>query len=104
TWVLAHVGASKVRDPVDAFLVNEVRSWGTSGKLIADETAAPVHGPGRVEGGAAGTDTDGDGIPDEAELRLGANPAVADSMQMNAKNPGYTNIEVWANSLVPSSY
>lgn len=98
--VLDGVGTSKVRDATDALLVSEVRSYGKSGELISDETAAPVsYTPGALQGGAAVVDTDGDGIPDDVELMLGTDPNVADSLQDEDGN-GYTNIEDWANSLV----
>ncbi|KAF1816441.1 pectin lyase-like protein [Eremomyces bilateralis CBS 781.70] len=99
--VLSSVGASKVRDPVDTLLINEVKSWGKNGKLISDEKASPVNGPGVVASGAAAKDSDGDGIPDDTETKLGSSPSVADSIEVK---DGYTNVENWANSLVPSSY
>ncbi|KAK2731299.1 hypothetical protein FQN55_004786 [Onygenales sp. PD_40] len=100
-YVTTSAGASLVRDSIDTFLMNEVNSWGTKGALISDETASPVNGPGEIDGGTAAIDTDGDGIPDD-EAELGTDPAVADSMALDAS--GYTYLEVWANSLVPSSY
>ena len=44
-------------------------------------------------------DTDHDGIPDVWEVKNGLNPKVADSQKV-AKS-GYSNIEVYLNSLVP---
>ncbi|KAK2772912.1 hypothetical protein FQN52_004813 [Onygenales sp. PD_12] len=101
-YVTTSAGASLVRDSIDTFLMNEVNPRGTKGALISDETASPVNGPGEIDGGTAAVDTDGDGIPDDAEAELGTDPAVADSMRLDAS--GYTSLEVWANSLIPSSY
>ncbi|EPS42883.1 hypothetical protein H072_3139 [Dactylellina haptotyla CBS 200.50] len=103
TYVLANVGCSKVRDATDKRLVQEVQSWGKSGQLISDETASPMsYSSGALNGGTKWVDTDGDGIPDAAEIAMGTDPNVADSMQDKNGN-GYKNIEDWANSLVGST-
>ncbi|TVY85099.1 putative pectate lyase C [Lachnellula suecica] len=96
------VGASLVRDSIDTRLISELQSYGTTGELITDETASPMSGPGTIDPGTVALDTDGDGIPDSVEVKMGTDPNVADSMNIGAS--GYTNIEMWANSLVPSSY
>ncbi|KAJ5257924.1 hypothetical protein N7524_009480 [Penicillium chrysogenum] len=100
TYVTKYAGASKVRDRVDTQLIAQVQSWGTNGALISDE--ATMGGPGTLNGGTPAKDTDGDGIPDEAEKHLGTNPNIDDSMKLHSS--GYTYLEVWANSLVPSTY
>ncbi|KAK6353812.1 hypothetical protein TWF730_008236 [Orbilia blumenaviensis] len=98
--VLANVGCSKVRDAVDNRLIQEVQSWGKSGQLISDEKASPMnYNPASLNGGSKWVDTDGDGIPDDAEIRMGTDPNKADSMQDKDGN-GYKNIEDWANSLI----
>ncbi|KAH8429312.1 polysaccharide lyase family 1 protein [Aspergillus melleus] len=99
-YILESGGASKVRDDVDTQLIAQVKSYGTKGELISDE--ATMGGAGELDGGSSPKDTDGDGIPDEAEEELGTDPNTADSMELHSS--GYTNLEVWANSLVPSSY
>ncbi|KAH8163291.1 hypothetical protein CIB48_g4980 [Xylaria polymorpha] len=103
TYVLNNVGATyPSRDAVDAHLVAEVRSWGKTGQLISDEKASPMYGPGYIAGGAKPTDTDGDGIPDAWEQANGLNPQdPSDAMKIGSS--GYANIEVYVNSLVPSS-
>jgi hypothetical protein len=68
--------------------------------LISDEES--MGGPGDLDPGTTPTDTDGDGLPDEVEAELGTDPSVNDSMELDSS--GYTYLEVWANSLVPSSY
>ncbi|KAF5861563.1 hypothetical protein ETB97_012813 [Aspergillus alliaceus] len=100
SYVTKYGGASKVRDSVDQELIEQVESYGKKGALISDE--ADMGGAGNLDKGTAATDTDGDGIPDDAEKRLGTDPKTADSMKLHES--GYTYLEVWANSLVPSSY
>ncbi|RAQ52760.1 pectate lyase C [Aspergillus flavus] len=100
TYVTKYAGASKVRDSVDTQLVAQVESYGKDGALISDE--ADMGGAGDLDQGTTPTDTDGDGIPDDAEAELGTDPNTADSMDLDTS--GYTFLEVWANSLVPSSY
>lgn len=99
-YVTASVGASKVRDSVDTQLVDEVQSWGADGALISDEDS--MGGAGDLDGGSAPTDSDGDGIPDDVEAEIGSDPNTADAMEIHES--GYTFVEAWANSLVPSSY
>jgi hypothetical protein len=46
TWVLDNVGTNyPARDTVDARLVSEVHTWGSTGELISDETVSPMNGP-----------------------------------------------------------
>ncbi|CAG8982218.1 hypothetical protein HYALB_00003655 [Hymenoscyphus albidus] len=98
---LKSVGTSLARDSVDKQLIDEVKSFGKVGELISDENASPMSGPGTIAPGTVAVDTDGDGIPDAEETKLGTDPNVADSMTIAAN--GYTNLENWANSLVPES-
>ncbi|MDE6394914.1 MAG: thrombospondin type 3 repeat-containing protein, partial [Duncaniella sp.] len=50
-----------------------------------------------------GFDTDGDGMPDEWEKAYGLDPTVNDALEYTLDPRGwYTNIEVYANSLVES--
>ena len=97
--VLSHAGASYPRrDQVDALLVQELRSLGTAGALISNETSLPTGGPGQVAGGTPPTDTDRDGMPDQWETARGLNPNnAADGKVINAD--GYTNLERYINSL-----
>jgi hypothetical protein len=82
-FVQERVGASKVRDAVDERLVTEVKSFGKMGQLISDENASPMSGPGTIDGGIQWVDENGNGIPDDVEGE-------------------FTDVEEWANSLVPS--
>ncbi|KAI4592277.1 hypothetical protein KJ359_011336 [Pestalotiopsis sp. 9143b] len=96
TWVLNNVGVNyPSRDSIDKRLVSEVQTWGATGELISDETASPMNGPGYIAGGSKPTDTDGDGIPDAWEQDA------SDAMKISSS--GYANIEVYVNSLVPST-
>jgi pectate lyase len=98
-YVLKNAGANyPCRDQVDSFLVQELRSLGTRGALISDETSLPTGGPGQVNGGTPSPDTDRDGMPDHWELSRGLNPNnAADGKVINAD--GYTNLEKYINSL-----
>ncbi|KAF2251541.1 polysaccharide lyase family 1 protein [Trematosphaeria pertusa] len=102
-YVQKYAGASKVRDAVDARLVAELTSWGKTGELISDENASPMSGPGTIAGGTKAVDTDGDGIPDAVETQMGFDPSRNDAME-DKDGDGYTNVEAWANSLVPGVY
>lgn len=100
--VLNSTGCSfPARDAVDKLLVSQVESYGTDGALIDNES--DVGGVGTILGGTAPTDTDGDGIPDSWESANGLDPNDA-SDAMAISSSGYANIEVYINSLVPSSY
>lgn len=85
TYIESSVGASKVRDAVDERLITELKSYGKEGQLITDENASPMNGPGTIDGGTPWADENGNGIPDDVEDK-------------------FTNVEDWANSLVPSDY
>ena len=120
--VLENVGASLHRDVVDNRHMEEARNGTTT--YIGSSTSYEKDGktypftplPGLIDKVAdqgtynletvtrpAGFDTDGDGIPDEWEIANGLNPN--DKSDGNAKTIDtekgfYTNLEVYANSLV----
>lgn len=94
------VGASlPYRDQADCYMVDEVMSYGTSGKLITYETSLPIGAPDTWKwyAGTKPVDTDGDGMPDTWEAANGTNPSVDDATVM-ADN-GYLNIENYINSI-----
>lgn len=103
SYVSKSAGASLVRDVVDKRLVQELSSYGKTGELISDENASPMQGPGSIAGGTKAVDSDGDGIPDDAETKLGFDKGKNDAMADKDGN-GYTNVEDWANSLVSATY
>jgi hypothetical protein len=99
--VINRVGASTVRDVVDTTLIAQLQSYGKSGAIISDE--AFMGGVGSIASGTVPKDTDGDGIPDDWEVLHGLNANdVTDGMEITAS--GYTNLEIYVNSLVPSTY
>lgn len=94
------VGASfPSRDYVDCYMVDECRSFGTAGAFISNEGSLPYGTPNTwaVWKGTKPTDTDGDGIPDAWEERIGSDPAKSDAMTLGSD--GYTNIERYLNLL-----
>ena len=110
--VLAHAGASLYRDEVDARYMEEAAT-GTA-QYIGSVTKKPglIDVVADVNGyteatfptGAhpSGYDTDGDGIPDEWEIRYGLNPSNATDGKTYTLDSRkyYTNLEVYCNSLV----
>jgi hypothetical protein len=125
-YVLENVGASlPKRDAVDSRVVNVVRT----GKIVYVEGTTNSKGkefikhrlpddsykqgiitdPSQVGGypkynGTPYKDSDNDGMPDSYETQKGLNPKNAADAVMTAKNGGgYTNIEVYLNSVVPLS-
>ena len=119
--VLANVGASLYRDAVDSRHMEEAKNGTTTYTGSATKTGEgkPVtHYPGIIDfvkdqGDYAlesttrpeGFDTDGDGIPDEWEIANGLNPndkSDGNAKTIDTEKGWYTNIEVYANSLVES--
>ena len=94
-------GASRVRDSHDLRIIDHLTSLGTRGAFIASED--DLGGIGTVAGGAAPTDTDRDGMPDEWETANGLNPNVNDAAAYTLGG-GYTNIEHYVNSLAAKTF
>lgn len=96
--VLAYGGArSWNRDAVDTRIRNDVLN--ETGGIIDSQNQ--VGGWPTLTNGTPPTDTDQDGMPDSWESPRGLNPAVKDhngDVDLN----GYTNLEDYLNSLVPS--
>lgn len=110
--VVAYAGASLHRDEYDAFIISDVQN-GTATFTGANESDRPgiidspddiVYADGHtgwptLAQGIAQADTDGDGIPDVWETANGLNPN--DASDGTVKNSdGYTNLELYMNSLV----
>lgn len=117
--VLANVGASLYRDAVDERHIEEAKNGTTTYTGSATKQgdgSAIIHQPGIIDfvkdqgeytlestSRPDGFDTDQDGIPDEWETANGLNPNDAsDGKQktLDTEKEWYTNLEVYANSLV----
>jgi pectate lyase len=98
--VLANAGAMPWRrDGVDARVVAGVRQQ--TGRVINSQKE--VGGWPELQSIPAPVDSDGDGIPDEWEQSHGLNAHdPADASQPAKDGSGYSNIEVYMNSLIPS--
>ena len=102
--LLPEVGASlPYRDLTDAYMVNEVLSFGKKGNLINSEKDLPYGTPDTwtVFKGTKLVDTDGDGMPDEWEIANGTDPNKNDAMDIAAN--GYANIENYINSITKAN-
>lgn len=99
--LLPIVGASlPYRDITDAYMVNEVLSFGKKGNLITSEKDLPYGTPDtwKVFAGTKRADSDNDGIPDDWETANGLNPNdKSDAMKIAAN--GYANIENYVNGI-----
>ena len=98
--LLPEVGASlPYRDLADCYMVDEVLSLGTQGKLITNENELPIGTPDTwtMFAGEEKKDSDGDGMPDSWEEAIGTDAAKDDAMTI-ATN-GYANIENYINSI-----
>ena len=99
--LLPNVGASlPYRDLADCYMIDEVLSFGTKGKLITKESELPIGTPDTwtMFAGSKPTDTDGDGMPDDWEEASGLNPNNAGDAMTISEN-GYANIENYINSI-----
>ena len=93
-----------VRDAVDKRIINEVKN-GTAtysganypGIIDSQET---VGGWPTLNSTEPPVDTDGDGMPDEWEKQVGLNPNSYNNPNAHTLSSGYTDIEVYLNSLV----
>lgn len=110
--VLAYVGASLYRDEIDARYMEEAKTGTATYKGSITNSPGIIDKVSDVKGYTetnfgtgtrpASFDTDKDGIPDEWEKANGLNPNdVSDALTYSLDAKGYyTNIEVYANSLV----
>jgi pectate lyase len=87
--VLAHAGASLVRDDVDIRLIEDVKE--RQGRLI--DSQSEVGGYPNLDKGMAPTDTDRDGAPDEWETSYGLDPNDPEDRNGDQDGDGYTNLE-----------
>jgi hypothetical protein len=97
--VLARAGASLRRDSVDERVTADVRQ--RRGQLI--NSPSQVGGWPDLRSDPAPLDTDGDGMPDAWELAHGLDPRNPADRNFDRDGDGYTNLEEYLNSLVPSA-
>ena len=115
--VLRYAGASIDRDIIDSRIVQETE-YGTytyTGSISGNKGLIDVPQDVMPAGAASAwpelsdrgvsvdrlKDSDGDGIPDYWEVEMGLNPAnAADGKLATLSSEGYTNLEVYMNSLV----
>lgn len=98
-YVIKNVGASKVRDAVDAMLIRELLSFGKDGRILNTEDDNGISGNvGTVANGPSPKDSDKDGMSDEWEATRGLNPDAADDKGDDDRD-GYTNIEEYLSCL-----
>ena len=86
-------------DQLDALVIGQVMSLGTSGNLITspDNTGLGNGGFGTIDGGTPLVETDGDGIPDIWKNAVGLN--LYTNQAMATAPDGYTYIEDYINWL-----
>jgi len=99
--VVQSAGASP-RDEVDSLVVQQTQSLGTEGQLIKDQSTTGLsnNGYGTLNSGPQFQDTNGDGIPDYWAIANGLNAMDASIGTAMYGSTGYTNLEVYANSLL----
>jgi pectate lyase len=95
--VLAHAGASLKRDAVDERVMRDVKAH--SGRVI--DSQEEVGGWPELKSAPAPLDSDGDGMPDAWERKRHLDPDNPKDGALEADGNGYTNLEVYLNSLVP---
>ncbi|CAD7813402.1 hypothetical protein CHRY9390_02652 [Chryseobacterium aquaeductus] len=103
-YVLKNAGANfPNRDDVDNLIITEVNSKGTKGLYVFTESDLPLdnNGLGNYPTYQGEKDSDKDGIPDSAEIKMGLNPNdSSDALKNNKHCKNYLNIEVYFNNIM----
>ncbi|NIK91552.1 pectate lyase [Mangrovimonas sp. CR14] len=97
--VLTTAGASLHRDAVDLRIASNVLHGAVSYQNGIIDSQMNVGGWPQLISKKLDKDSDEDGIPDDWELQNGLDPNKKDS-NLKSINPNYSNIEVYANSLI----
>jgi len=103
--VLNYAGDSKVRDAIDKQVIKGVRNdtayaeGPKTQRVGIIDSQTNVGGWPTLKKGTPPKDTDGDGMPDGWEKKKGLNPNKSNPNGHDL-NTGYTNLEVYLNSLV----
>jgi pectate lyase len=95
--VLAHAGASLVRDAVDKRLMNDIKN--RTGKLL--DSQDEVGGWPKLKSKPAPRDADRDGMADAWERANNLDPKNPEDRNGDADKDGYTNLEEYLDSLCP---
>lgn len=93
--VLAHAGASRVRDSVDERVMNDVVN--RTGRVIS--SPSEVGGWPELNSLPAPEDTDRDGLPDAWEIEHNFDPADPSDARIDGDGDGYTRLEDYLNAL-----
>lgn len=103
-YVLKNAGANfPKRDDVDDLIISEVNSKGQKGLYVFTENDLPLanHGLGDFPVYESEKDSDKDGIPDAAELKMGLDPRdPSDALRQSKFCKNYLNIEVYINTIM----
>jgi len=99
--VLEYTGCSfPNRDTIDIRIIDEVRDGTATYGNGFVSSPSTVGGWPALDSGTAPTDTDHDGMPDDWEIANGLNKDIPDDRNDTIGNSGYTNLEIYLNSLV----
>lgn len=103
-YVLKNAGANfPNRDDVDQLIISEVNSKGTKGIYVFTENDLPLanDGLGDFPTSQSAKDSDKDGIPDSAEVKMGLNPNdSSDALKVSKVCKNYLNIEIYINNIM----
>lgn len=99
-YVLDYSGASLTRDDVDKRVIDSVRDQ--TGVIIGHEN--DVGGYPTLQQGTLPLDSDGDGMPDEWEIKNGLDPNNPEDRNGDIHGEGYTNLEYYLNELAAPSF
>jgi len=90
------------RDAIDLRIIDEVRDGTATYGNGFVTSPSTVGGWPVLDSGTPPTDTDHDGMPDDWEIANGLNKDIPDDRNDTIGNGGYTNLEIYMNSLVES--
>ena len=103
--VLAGAGATlPKRDPVDARIVNIVRTGKPTYKNGIIDIPSDVGGWPQYKSAPASIDSDHDGMPDRWEKQFGLRWNDSSDSAKDADDDGYTNVEEWLNGTDPTQF
>ncbi|MBW6497174.1 MAG: pectate lyase [Bacteroidales bacterium] len=103
--MLEYAGANLFRDPVDTRIIEEIRerksNFGNHGIIDSQDEAGgwPLLRPADPP-----IDSDGDGMPDEWEIRNGLNPNDPADGNLFTLDKKYTNLEVYLNEIISHTF